>query len=99
MYLARGMDDKFYLAAELHIIITQGSPEYGPRATSGPLRPFIWPAELSLKKQIKLGKLTILTLLYSDIRACQFEGEINFPPIFKVSGPKNMYLGVRNSNL
>ena len=29
----------------------------------------------------------------------QQQGEINFFPIFKVSGPKNMSLGVRNSNL
>jgi len=45
----------------------QGSPKYGPWATSGPLRPLIWPAELSLKKQTKLGKLKILTPLYSDM--------------------------------
>src|SRR5688572_33331480 len=47
--------------------LRQGSPKYGPRATSGPLRPLIWPAELSLKKQTKLGKLKILTPLYSDM--------------------------------
>ena len=49
------------------VVIEQGSPKYGPRATSGPLRPLIWPAELSLKKQTKLGKLKILTPLYSDM--------------------------------
>src|SRR5688572_31943172 len=47
--------------------LIQGSPKYGPRATSDPLRPLIWPAELSLKKQTKLGKLKILTPLYSDM--------------------------------
>src|SRR5688572_20237922 len=47
--------------------LIQGSPKYGPRATSGPLRPLIWPAELSLKKQTKLGTLKILTPLYSDM--------------------------------
>ena len=45
------------------VLLGQGSPKYDPRATSGPLRP----AELSLKKQTKLGKLNILTPLYSDM--------------------------------
>ena len=31
------------------------------------LRPLIWPAELSLKKQTELGKLKILTPLYSNM--------------------------------
>src|SRR5688572_6187321 len=56
-----------YFIVKSHNEIDQGSPKYGPRATSGPLRPLIWPAELSLKKQTKLGKLKILTPLYSDM--------------------------------
>src|SRR5688572_25643014 len=54
------------------INLYQGSPKYGPRATSGPLRPLFWPAELSLKKQTKLGKLQILTPLYSDMHIAKF---------------------------